>query len=106
MIAENRPLFSLLGTTFGGDGVSTFALPDLQGRTVVGSGGGFDVGDLLGERLTTLTTGELTPHDHTLLDDGDGGDGPGGVPEPATWAMMILGVGLSGAALRRRPALA
>jgi microcystin-dependent protein len=39
-IGPNQPLFSLLGTTFGGDGVNTFALPDLRGRTIVGVGGG------------------------------------------------------------------
>ena len=93
-INQHQALFSLLGTTYGGDGRTTFALPDLQGRTIVGAGGNFVIGDLLGEKNTTLTVNQLAPHDHSLP--------AGGVPEPATWSMMIGGFGLAGAALRRR----
>jgi microcystin-dependent protein len=90
----NQALFSILGTTYGGDGRTTFALPNLQGRTIVGAGGNFTIGELLGEQNTTLTVNQLAPHDHSLPQSG--------VPEPATWAMMIGGFGLAGAALRRR----
>ena len=97
-IASNTALFSILGSVYGGDGKSTFALPDLRGRTIIGSGVGFNVGDLLGERSTTLTVAQLAPHAHDLP--------MGGVPEPATWSLLIGGFGLAGTALRRRRRLA
>ena len=65
-------LFSLLGTTFGGDGRSTFALPDLRGRVTVGTGAGLglterQLGDRGGEESAPLYTGQLPPHTHALL---------------------------------------
>ncbi len=98
-IRSNSALFSILTTVYGGDGKSTFALPDLRGRTILGSGAGFNVGDILGERNTTLTVAQMAPHTHDLPVGG-------GVPEPATWTLMIGGFGLAGMALRRRRALA
>ncbi len=97
-INQNQALFSLIGTTYGGDGRVNFALPDLRGRTIMGAGNGFTVGELLGERDTTLTVNQLAPHSHFLADVSPG------VPEPATWALMIAGFGLAGVALRRRRA--
>ncbi|XVJ64390.1 MAG: phage tail protein [Sphingopyxis sp.] len=68
-IAQNAALFSLLGTTYGGNGTTTFALPDLRGRTPIGqgqlSGGSFyTLGQVAGTESTTLTTNELPTHTH------------------------------------------
>ena len=65
-INQNQGLFSLLGTTFGGDGRVNFALPDLRGRTPIHVGGGFTLGERGGEPAHTLTIGELPEHVHTL----------------------------------------
>jgi microcystin-dependent protein len=70
-IAENTALFSLLGTTYGGDGRSTFALPDLRGRVAVSSGHGpglsdHQLGQLGGDETVTLTTGSLPAHSHDV----------------------------------------
>ena len=54
-IAEFSALFNLIGTTYGGDGVTTFALPDLQGRDIVGAGAGFTLGEQVGAATVSLT---------------------------------------------------
>ena len=54
-ISEYSALFELIGTTYGGDGVTTFALPDLQGRDIVGAGNGFTLGEQVGAASVTLT---------------------------------------------------
>jgi microcystin-dependent protein len=54
-ISQNTALFSILGTTYGGNGITTFALPDLRDRAVIGSGNGFTVGDLVGANFPTIT---------------------------------------------------
>jgi microcystin-dependent protein len=70
-INQNQSLYSLLGTTFGGDGRTTFGLPDLRGRTPIhmGSIGGpnFTMGQKSGEERHTLTPAEMPPHSHTLM---------------------------------------
>jgi len=63
-IAENITLFTLLGTTYGGDGQTTFALPDLRGRVPQHQGGGFQIGQSGGVEQVTLTTGQLPAHRH------------------------------------------
>jgi microcystin-dependent protein len=63
-INQNQALFSLLGTTYGGDGRTTFALPNLQGRTAIHNGQGFTLGQAGGEQNHTLTIGEMPPHTH------------------------------------------
>ncbi len=65
-IAQNTALFSLLGTTYGGDGVTTFALPNLQGRSPVHFGSQLPQGAVAGAEEVTLTTGTLGPHTHGL----------------------------------------
>lgn len=69
-IAQNQALFSLLGTTFGGNGVTTFQLPDLRGRTPLHPGitgaGTFVSGQTGGEESTTLTQGQMPPHTHQM----------------------------------------
>lgn len=63
-INQNQPLFSLLGTTYGGNGQTTFALPDMRGRTPIHRGDGFTLGQSAGEEFHTLTQAELPTHTH------------------------------------------
>ena len=71
-IQQYTALFSLLGTTFGGDGIATFGLPDLRGRVAVGTGyghaglTGWNLGDMRGSETHTLTASQLPPHTHSL----------------------------------------
>lgn len=72
-ISENSRLFAKVGTTFGGDGVTTFALPDMQGRVAVGSGSGlglstYTLGQKGGTETVTLNTNNLASHAHLQLD--------------------------------------
>src|SRR5260370_24461974 len=64
-INQNQALFSLLGTMYGGNGQTTFALPNLQGRTPLHIGGGFIQGQAGGEIAHTLNISELPTHTHT-----------------------------------------
>lgn len=63
-INQNQALFSILGTTYGGDGRQTFGLPNLQGRTPVHVGNGIALGELGGETSHTLNISELPAHNH------------------------------------------
>lgn len=63
-INQNQALFSLLGTTFGGDGRVNFALPDLRGRVPIHEGSGHTLGERGGEAAHTLSTSELPTHTH------------------------------------------
>jgi microcystin-dependent protein len=67
-ISQNSALFALLGTAYGGDGIRTFALPNLQGRTPIGLSPfqGLQIGTLGGETTHTLTSAEVPGHTHTL----------------------------------------
>ena len=65
-INQNQALFSLLGTTYGGDGRVNFALPDLRGRTPIHSGSGHTLGEKGGEQAHTLSIAELPQHIHVL----------------------------------------
>lgn len=65
-INQNQGLFSLLGTTFGGDGRVNFALPDLRGRVPIHVGNGFTLGQRGGEEAHTLTISELPGHLHSV----------------------------------------
>jgi microcystin-dependent protein len=70
-INQNQALFALLGTTFGGDGKSTFALPDLRSRVAVGDGQGtglssYVIGQTGGQESVTLSIAQLAPHAHPL----------------------------------------
>ena len=65
-IAQYDVLFALIGTTYGGDGVTTFALPDLQGRIPIHIGSGFVQGQRSGEENHTLLISEIPSHTHTV----------------------------------------
>ena len=87
-ISQNTALFSLLGTTYGGNGTSTFALPNLQGMVPMGMGNGTGLsqralGEQGGEPAVTLLTGQMPAHNHAAQCDNQGG----GVASPinATW---------------------
>ena len=66
-ISENETLFNLIGTTYGGDGQSTFALPDLRGRIPVHQGNGFILAETGGAEEITLTVQQIPAHSHSLL---------------------------------------
>jgi microcystin-dependent protein len=63
-INQNQALFSLFGTTYGGNGQTTFALPNLQGRTPIHVGSGFTQGEVGGEFAHTLNSAEMPQHSH------------------------------------------
>jgi microcystin-dependent protein len=82
-IAQNTALFSLLGTTYGGDGRSTFGLPDLRGRTLIGQGQGtggsyYSYGEMTGTENTTMLYENLPMHTHLV----NAITGAGSVPTP------------------------
>jgi microcystin-dependent protein len=66
-ISENETLFQLIGTTYGGDGESTFALPDLRGRIPIHQGNGFILAETGGAEEITLTTQQIPSHTHAVL---------------------------------------
>lgn len=66
-ISENETLFNLIGTTYGGDGQSTFALPDLRGRLPVHQGNGFVLAETGGAEEITLTVNQIPAHSHPML---------------------------------------
>lgn len=66
-ITENETLFNLIGTTYGGDGQSTFALPDLRGRLPIHQGNGFILAETGGVEEVTLTASQIPAHNHLLL---------------------------------------
>jgi microcystin-dependent protein len=98
-IAQHQALFAILGTTYGGDGRTSFGLPDLRGRTVVGSGSvagqTYFVGQTLGTETLSLTTQNLPSHTHTV-------NRPAPVPLPAAGMLLIAGIGAFGLMRRRR----
>jgi microcystin-dependent protein len=75
-INQNQALFSLLGTTFGGDGRVNFALPDLRGRTPIHVGGAHTLGERGGEQAHTLSIAELPTHTHVAQASSTAGNVP------------------------------
>jgi microcystin-dependent protein len=65
-ISENPALFNLIGTTYGGDGMNTFALPDLRGRLPVHQGAGLTIGQASGTESVTLTQAQIPAHSHSF----------------------------------------
>src|SRR4051812_42905208 len=66
-ISEYETLFNLIGTTYGGDGQSTFALPDLRGRVPLHFGNGFTLAETRGVETVTLTVSQIAAHSHPFL---------------------------------------
>jgi microcystin-dependent protein len=66
-ISENETLFQLIGTTYGGDGQQTFALPDMRGRLPIHQGNGFQLSQSGGTETVTLTTQQIPSHSHPFL---------------------------------------
>lgn len=75
-INQNQGLFSLLGTTYGGDGRVNFGLPDLQGRTPMHMGNGHTLGERGGEQAHTLSISEIPTHVHTANATQNAGNSP------------------------------
>jgi len=88
-IADNTALFSLIGTTYGGDGQTTFALPNLQSRVPVHVGQGFALAQTGGAETVTLTTSQIPAHSHVPQANSNAGtqSSPGG----GVWANSSLG---------------
>lgn len=65
-ISENEALFAVIGTLYGGDGITTFSLPNLSGRVPIGVGNNFAQGQQVGSETVTLTAAHLPPHNHNI----------------------------------------
>ena len=75
-ISDNDTLFNLIGTTYGGDGQSTFGLPDLRGRVPVHMGNGFALAETGGVETVALTVAQIPAHSHALINSLDAGSQP------------------------------
>ncbi len=88
-INQNPALFSLLGTTYGGDGINTFALPDLRGRVAISQGNGYTQGQTAGTETVSLTTNQLPNHSHPINTAANGTANATNIPGPT----VVLGSG-------------
>ena len=94
-IAQNEVLFNLIGTTYGGDGQSTFQLPDLRGRVPVHQGSGHVQGESGGQETVTLSAAQMPAHGHAMFASAAAASatqGPSGVPGSSA-AMRLYGSG-------------
>lgn len=92
-INQNQALFSLLGTMYGGNGQTNFALPDLRGRVPIHVGNGFTQGQAGGEYFHTLTTSEMPAHNHFLQADGvTAATANANTPAAGNWIGQTIGV--------------
>lgn len=101
-IAQNQALFALLGTTYGGNGTTTFGLPNLQGQVPIHVGGGHTLGQVGGEQAHTLSVAEVLPHTHVMY----GSDTPAetNIPTGAFLAQVNNGYNSSGSLVALSPA--
>lgn len=100
-ISQYDALFSLIGATYGGDGQTTFALPDLRGRAALHQGQGpglssYSLGQNGGVEAVTLTVSQAPPHSHPVLGHSGAGDSPH--PAGAVWAGSTVALYTAGAA--------
>jgi microcystin-dependent protein len=84
-ISQNAALFAILGTTYGGNGTTNFALPNFQGRAPIHPGIGFVLGQTGGEQNHTLTVNEMPLHTHAV--NGSSGNGNTQTAAGNTWAV-------------------
>ena len=97
-IANYDTLFNLIGTTYGGDGVNTFALPDLRSRLPVHQGAGTVLGETGGVETVTLTTNQMPVHSHTPQCAAGSGDATG--PAGTVWSAATSNIyGTAGTAV-------
>lgn len=94
-ISEFETLFNLIGTTYGGDGQSTFALPDLRGRLPIHQGNGFTLSETGGAEDVTLTVSQIPAHSHPFLASTD----PGGTRDPGG---NVLATAVAGSVYRQQ----
>ena len=101
-ISENETLFQLIGTTYGGDGESTFALPNLQSRTPIHQGNGFILAETGGVEEVTLTIQQIAAHTHPFLatlnpgtTPNIQGNLPGDSPNPQFYIEDVTAVNMS-----------
>jgi microcystin-dependent protein len=95
-ISQNTALFSLLGTTYGGDGQTTFALPNLQSRVPLHFGQGtglsaYTLGETVGVESVNLQTAQIPAHTHAYTPQATTGAGPSASPAGALWAESASG---------------
>lgn len=90
-ISENETLFNLIGTTYGGDGQNTFALPNLQSRVPIHVGPGFALGQAAGAESVTLTTSQIPAHSHVPLCFSNSSGGNQNTPDGGVWATSTTG---------------
>jgi microcystin-dependent protein len=88
-ISQNDVLFNLIGTTYGGDGQETFALPDLRGRIPIHQGNGFTIAEASGTETVTLTVQQIPVHQHTPVASNDSGAAQS--PQNGYWAATAAG---------------
>ncbi|AZO57370.1 MAG: phage tail protein [Mesorhizobium sp.] len=111
-ISENDTLFNLIGTTYGGDGQETFALPNLSGRIPIHAGQGpgmsqnYALGEAAGVESVTLTTSQIPAHGHALMaslntasDPNPGGNVLATSPTISAYVVDVAGAGLAGNSL-------
>ncbi len=94
-ISEYATLFALIGTTYGGDGQSTFNLPNLSSRVPIHQGAGFTIGQMAGLESVTLTTQQIPQHTHALLCNSASSNSPG--PAGAYWGATSANAFVAGA---------
>jgi microcystin-dependent protein len=96
-INQYQALFSLLGTTYGGDGRTTFGLPDLRGRTPVSIGNGITLGQIAGTETHTLNTNEVPSHTHAINGTTAAANAPGAA------GALLAQTGTGGAIYKQNP---
>ena len=93
-ISSNETLFQLIGTTYGGDGQNTFALPDLRSRVPIHQGNGFILAETGGAEEITLTTQQIPSHNHSILCNSVSSSSP--TPDNGFWGFAGATAYLSG----------